>query len=313
MADPAPPADPSHPGVSVIIPAYNYAHYLPEAMDSVLQQDYPNFELIIVDDGSTDNTPAVVANYGNRARYIHQKNAGLPAARNTGIRHARFDHVMFLDADDRLLPGQLREAMSTLTKLPEAFAIVAFPAQYTDQHGNQLPTKQLAAAPGHEVTGRDILLKTRFGTTGLLARRAVFEECGYFDESLRSSEDRDMWIRIASRRKIFLHGENRVVIRRHAVSMSKNSDRMKTNTHRVISKAWSDRRVPHTDITFWLRVHSFRHFQAAWMYHDEGRPAAALRDLLISLLLWPWFPQPHQLNEPPLFRLRSLLRFLLRK
>ena len=310
MADTAPPADPSHPGVSVVIPAYNYAHYLPEAMDSVLQQDYPHFELIIVDDGSTDNTPAVVANYGNRARYIHQKNAGLPAARNTGIRHAHFSYVMFLDADDLLLPGQLRAAMRALAALPAEFAIIAFPTENMDQHGNPLPTKQLAPTAAREITLRDILLKTRFGTTGLLAKKSAFDDCGNFDETLRSSEDRDMWIRIASRRKIFLHNERLIRIRRHAVSMSKNSDRMKANTHRVISKAWRDRRVPHSDIAFWLRVHSFRHFQAAWMYHDEGRPAAAVRDLLISLLLWPWFPQPQQLNEPPLFRLRSLLRFL---
>lgn len=313
MADPAPPTDSSCPGVSVVIPAYNYAHYLPEAMDSVLHQDYPRFELIIVDDGSTDTTAAVVARYGARARYVHQQNAGLPAARNTGIRHARFDFVMFLDADDLLLPGQLREAVRTLTGLPAAFAIVAFAAQLIDQHGHLLPAKQLVVPSGREITGRDILIKSRFGTSGLLARRAVFDECGGFDETLRSSEDRDMWIRIATRRKIYLHHERRVLVRRHAVSMSKHADRMKANAGRVIAKAWRDRRAPHSDFAFWLRVHSFRHFQSAWMYENEGRPGAAFRDLLISLLLWPWFPQPQQYREPPFFRLRSLLRFLLRK
>src|SRR5690242_10687505 len=104
---PSPDARPA-PGVSVIIPAYNYARFLPQAIESALQQDYPEFEVLVVDDGSTDNTAEIAAVYSRadkRVRYLHQKNAGLPAARNTGIQHARFDFIGFLDADDAWLPG----------------------------------------------------------------------------------------------------------------------------------------------------------------------------------------------------------------
>src|SRR5262245_45776900 len=83
-------------GVSVVIPAYNYERFLKQAIDSALQQDYPLLEVIVVDDGSTDNTAELVAELcraDSRIRYIHQKNAGLPAARNTGIRAAKFDYV----------------------------------------------------------------------------------------------------------------------------------------------------------------------------------------------------------------------------
>jgi len=191
--------------------------------------------------------------------------------------------------------------------------VVAFPSQYIDQEGNPSPTKTIADYESREVPGRDIILKTRFGTTGLVARREIFEECGFFDETLRSSEDRDMWIRTASRRRIFLNGDRRVLIRRHAVSMSRNSDRMKENMRRVLRKAWDDRRVPHGDVFFWLRAHSFLRFQAAWMYFAEQRRAAAIGDLLKSILIWPWFGQPRRLNEPFLFRLRSLVRFAFRK
>src|SRR5437762_473952 len=110
-SDARPPA-----GVSVVIPAYNYAGFLPKAIESVLQQDYPEYELVVVDDGSTDNTADVTAAYARastRVRYVHQTNGGLSAARNTGIRHARFEYVSFLDADDELLPGFLRRAMET--------------------------------------------------------------------------------------------------------------------------------------------------------------------------------------------------------
>lgn len=301
--------DSSSPGISVIIPAYNYAHYLPAAMDSVLQQDYPHFELIIVDDGSTDNTPAVVAAYGERVRYVHQKNAGLPAARNTGIRAARHEHVCFLDADDVLRPSVLREAMQTMSRLAPAFAIVAFPSQYIDGAGKLLPTKRFVRNQGEEITGRDIILKTRFGTTGLLAKREVFAECGFFDETLRSSEDRDMWIRISQHRRIFLHGEQLVLIRRHPNSMSRNSERMKQNMRRVIAKARQARCVPPGNVFFWLRVRAFFYFQTAWMFFDERQQGKAIREMLLSLLHWPWFFDSARLNEPRLFRLRALLRF----
>ena len=246
-------------------------------------------------------------------RYVFQKNAGLPAARNTGIRAARHPLVCFLDADDVLLPGLLRQAAETLNRLPEAFALVAFHFQFMDGEGNPLPVKTLPPGQGEEISGHDIILKTRFGTTGLVAKREVFGECGYFDETLRSSEDRDMWIRIASRRRIFLHGESLVQLRRHTISMSRNSARMKENIRRMLDKAYQDRRVPRGNVFFWLSAYSFLNFQSAWMYFDEGRRGRAIRDLLHSLLLWPWFPHPDRLNEPPLFRLRGLLRFLLNK
>ena len=297
------------PRVSVIIPAYNYAHYLPEAIDSVLQQDYPRYELIVVDDGSTDNTPAVVAAYGERVRYVHQRNAGLPAARNTGIRAARHNYVCFLDADDVLRGSVLRKAMHTMNRLPPAFAIVAFPSQYIDGTGKLLPTKQLVRNQGKEIIGRDIILKTRFGTTGLLAKREVFAECGFFDETLRSSEDRDMWIRISQRRRIFLHGEQLVLIRRHPDSMSRNSERMKQNMRRVITKARQAHCVSPLNVFFWLRVKSFFYFQTAWMFFDERRQGKAIREMLLSFLIWPWFFDSARLNEPLLFRLRALLRF----
>lgn len=311
MAEPVPTAVPEWPGVSVIIPAYNYANFLPDAVDSVLGQGYPNLELIIVDDGSTDNTAEVAARYGEKIRYVWQKNAGLPAARNTGIRHAKFSILCFLDADDRLGAGLIRKGVETFASLPPEFGIVAFRTCYMNPEGVLQPTKNLVGNIGEEITGRDIILKTRFGTTGLCARREVFDECGFFDETLRSSEDRDMWIRIASRRRIFLHAEQLQLVRWHAVSMSRNTERMKENMGRVIAKAWRDRRVPRGHVAFWLRVRSFLFFQGAWMYYDQQRRAAAIRDLLFSLLLWPWFPQPSRLNEPPLFRLRALARFVL--
>src|SRR5690349_21494110 len=101
--------------VSVIIPTYNYAHYLPCAIDSVLAQTQPAAEVIVVDDGSTDATREVCARYTDpRVRYVHQSNAGLSAARNTGLREARSPLVAFLDADDRWEPAFLGTTLERL-------------------------------------------------------------------------------------------------------------------------------------------------------------------------------------------------------
>src|SRR5438067_6268305 len=114
------------PAVSVVIPAFNYARYLPLAIDSALNQTHANLEVIVVDDGSTDDTREVVGAYRDeRVRYVHQENAGLSAARNTGIRNARFAFVGFLDADDEWLPDMLAAAMERFANLPERFAIIA--------------------------------------------------------------------------------------------------------------------------------------------------------------------------------------------
>ncbi|HEX3110532.1 MAG TPA: glycosyltransferase family A protein, partial [Thermoanaerobaculia bacterium] len=93
--------------VSVVIPSYNYARYLGEAIDSALGQTLPPLEVIVVDDGSTDDTPAVLAAYGDRIRVLRQKNAGVAVARNSGIAAARGECVAFLDADDVWLPRKL--------------------------------------------------------------------------------------------------------------------------------------------------------------------------------------------------------------
>src|SRR5687767_12550655 len=130
------PPPPSFPGVSVIIPAFNYAHYLPKAVASVLGQTFPALELIIVDDGSTDTTAEVCARCSDsRVRYFWQANAGLSAARNTGIREARFPFVAFLDADDRWEPGFLAAIARQFALLDSRFAAVATASTRMDASG----------------------------------------------------------------------------------------------------------------------------------------------------------------------------------
>jgi len=297
-------------GVSVVIPAYNYAHFLPQAIDSALAQSYPKVEVIVVDDGSTDATPEVAAGYGARIRYIRKQNAGLPAARNTGIQNASYPFIGFLDADDQWKPDFLQKAMTQFAQLPAEFGLVAAQAIYIDEQGKEFALKSLTWAVHGRLDHRDILLKTRFSPSAVVARKSALEAAGLFDESLRSSEDRDMWIRIGAKFPLFLQADRLALIRRHRSSMSRNAGRMKANIQRVLDKSRANGLVAAGDMGFWWRARAFMYFQTAWMYYEQGERLAALRDLALSCLWWPFFAQPNLLNEPKLFRLRSGRHFL---
>lgn len=300
--------------VTVIVPAYNYGLYLPAAIESVLAQSVSDFHLLIVDDGSIDDTADVARDYAgkdSRIRYIYQKNAGLSAARNTGIRAARTRYVTFLDADDELTPAFLERCLASIDALPPDYALVACTSHRIDQEGRLLREKSHDTRGNRDVSCQDLILKNRF-PANVLARRDVFAQGGDFDASLASSEDRDMWIRIARTHRIFQLAEPLVSIRTHATNMSRNSDRMRENMRKVLAKAFCQEGAGLAGFFFRLKVSSYFHFQNSWMRHEEGRRAGAIEDMVISLLLWPFFPHPGTLNEPILFRLRGLARFLLR-
>lgn len=304
----------SEAGVSVVIPAFNYGQYLERAVRSALAQQHRPIEVIIVDDGSADQTPELgrrLAAESPCVRYLRQENAGLSAARNTGIRAALHPLVAFLDADDEWLPGMLDAAITAFRAQPPETGLVACNSFRIDFAGNPIGEKRTAPRGDRFFTAADILMKTRFMPSCVVARRSCFDTAGFFDTGLRSSEDRDMWLRIAAGHRVFYVDRALVRIRKHGGNMSRNADRMRRAMRRVRQKALHARIVPATRAGFWLRVLAVDHFQAGWMYWDEGRRARALLHAAASLLLWPLPLDRRDLHEPPLFRLRAALRFLL--
>jgi glycosyltransferase involved in cell wall biosynthesis len=270
------------PGVSVIIPAYNYAQFLERAVRSAFAQRHRPIEVIVIDDGSTDHTPALCADLQAEfpsLRYIRQANAGLSAARNTGIRNAIHPFVAFLDADDEWLPDMLAVIMADFSTLPPSTPAAACNCYRVDASGAPIGEKITAPRGDRFFTAADILLKTRFMPSCAVARRSCFLSAGLFDTTLRSSEDRDMWIRLASQGPIRYLDRLLVRIRRHDRNMSRNTDRMRGAMGRVRQKAFRARVMPHGRAGFWLRVLAIDHFQGAWMYWDEGRPLRLARPL----------------------------------
>lgn len=187
-----------NPVVSIIIPTYNRAHLLGRAIQSVLDQTHQDFELIIVDDGSTDNTEEIVRSFSDeRIRYIkHDKNRGGAAARNTGIKAARGEYIAFQDSDDEWLPEKLEKQIRVFETVPPEVGVV-----YTGFH--RLENNKKTYIPSSKITQKEgyifsSLLKGNFVTTqAVLVKRECFERAGMFDENLPRLQDWELFIRIS--------------------------------------------------------------------------------------------------------------------
>lgn len=211
--------DADTPLVSVVIPCYNQAHFLGEAIESVLAQSYPHFEIVVVDDGSTDDTSEVASRYP-KVRLVRQENQGLSAARNAGLGHSEGEYVVFLDADDRLLSQALEVGVKQLKAHPECAFVFGY-------HNNIATDGSPLAISHPPYDGRDnylaLLHRCHIRVHAVMYRHSVFERVGNFDISLSASEDYDMYLRIAREFPVRNHGE--VVAeyrRRHGANMTSN-------------------------------------------------------------------------------------------
>ncbi len=185
--------------VSVVIPCYNYARFLSAAIDSALRQTMRDIEIVVVDDGSADDTVEVARRYGDRVRCHRQENRGLSAARNTGCRIATGEYFAFLDADDLWDADKLERQLAVCAR-DEAVGLVSGQMRFVDASGGPMPGDKPGATPGETLA--DIV---RWGTaapSSFMVRRRCFEEVGGFDERLKAMEDLDFCLRIARRHRI---------------------------------------------------------------------------------------------------------------
>ena len=189
------------PQVSVIIPTYNRGWIVGEAIDSVLAQDFADYELIVVDDGSTDETEAVLSDYGDRIRILRQKNKGVSAARNTGIRSVAGDLVSFLDSDDLWLPSKLSHQMAFFHQHPQAVACQT--EEIWIRNGRRVNPKNRHRKPSGMIFEPSLAL-CLVSPSAVMIRRSLFDQVGLFDESLPACEDYDMWLRISCRYPVHL-------------------------------------------------------------------------------------------------------------
>ena len=220
--------------VSIIIPNYNHGQYLAAAIQSVLNQEYRHFEIIIVDDGSTDNSRDVVVQFGDKVNYIWQKNQGLSAARNTGINAAAGEYVGLLDADDMYEPDFMSTLVSLMANRPGIDGVYCG-YQFVDHENFPLAQVEARAIPDGQLY--QALLDSNFLVPeSMLVRKHCYDIVGPFDVALRACEDWDMWLRISSRYNIV--GTTQVLTRHRIVpgSMSADPKRMLDNRIAVLNK-----------------------------------------------------------------------------
>ena len=211
------------PLISVIIPCYNYGHFLSEAVDSVLGQKRGELtvEIIVVDDGSTDDTAVVAQGLGSSIRYIHQENQGLSEARNTGIRAAKGDFLVFLDADDLLTANTLSSHLNNFAAHPELDASVCLSLQAVESNRSTYLWPLKSSHLDMHLCHSNISPVHTF-----MLRTRVAREIGFFDPDLKACEDQDYWLRCAASGKRFgTNADGMVIYRQHGQSMTSQMSR----------------------------------------------------------------------------------------
>jgi glycosyltransferase involved in cell wall biosynthesis len=263
--------------LSVVIPAYNQALYLGEALSSVLRQTVADIEVIVVDDGSTDDTAITVAGFDDpRVRYLYQANRGLAGARNTGIAHATAPLLAFLDADDRLLPESLALHLSVLQE-GGGIGMSVGGHTFIDAAGAPLGRSVL---PPPSIAVTDLLMGSRFAPHSLVVRRSWLDEVGGFDERLKACEDWDCWLRLLiAGCPIRTMAKVVCCYRVHGDQMTQQADRMRTAGLATLDKLYGRTDLPDAIVDARPRAYARVRLDAAARCFRAGDVTTAFDDM----------------------------------
>lgn len=274
----------SHPLVSVIIPNYNYARYLRQAIDSALAQTYPAVEVVVVDDGSVDDSAMVAESYGTRIKFIRQRNRGVSAARNRGVWESTGEYLAFLDADDYWVPAKLERQMVRFQSDAELGLVYCGVQEFEEEGEFWLRQDGLEGWVAHE-----LLLARRAaffgGGSGFVVPRALFDELGGFDERLSTSADWDLVYRIAAQRRFGFVPLILLKYRVHQSNMHANIGAMEHDMLLIYDKAFAN--APADLQRLRRRCYAQLHVILAGSYFKTGRYAQCVRHALKSVWLAP--------------------------
>ncbi|PSB10031.1 glycosyl transferase [Pleurocapsa sp. CCALA 161] len=270
--------------VSVIIPAYNGDRYLAEAIDSVLQQTYQDYEIIVVDDGSTDHTAQVAQQYGKAVRYLTQTNQGVAASRNLGLAAALGDYIAFLDQDDILLLDKLSSQTALLDRDPDLGMVNSGWQIYRE---NSISDRQDAAAAAvkpweqiPQLTSADLIIWKPVFLGAMLFRRNWLERVGGFNTSLEQTPDVDLVMRLA---KIGCPAawveQITVKYRQHETNASKNALLQAQELNQITANFFTESNLTPAIKTVEAQSRYQSLIWSAWRLHQTGY-LAEMRDYL---------------------------------
>ena len=270
--------------VSVVIPSYNYGKFVREAVDSVLSQTYADFEIVLVDDGSRDNTRETLQDYidAGRINYIYKENGGLPAARNTGIQAASGEYIAMLDADDKWLPRKLELQMAYMTDNPDVDVLFCDELRFQEGREPQETPRKLLAG---ENIREKFLISCFTIPSSLLFKKKSLTMTGLFDEKLQHCEDWDMMMRMAYKLNVAYLPEYLVLRRIHSSSMSVNIKNKSVYYKRFYNnnKVLLDNRQK----SVFRKNVGKRCFVYATRFIDVGKTSEALKVFAMSVMFYP--------------------------
>jgi glycosyltransferase involved in cell wall biosynthesis len=223
----------SNPCISVVIPTYNRFWILKEAIDSVLSQKFTDYEVIVVDDGSIDETAALLSDYGDRIVTIHQENKGVSAARNAGILTAKGCYIAFLDSDDTWLPEKLSCQMDFFQSHSEA--VISQTDEIWVRNGVRVNPKSRHKKPSGMIFESSLQL-CLVSPSAVMIKKSLFDEIGLFNEAFPACEDYDLWLRIGLYYPIYLI-ERQLVVKRggHTDQLSRNPGLDRYRIHSIVN------------------------------------------------------------------------------
>lgn len=231
------------PAISVVIATYNRATFLPETLESILAQRFQDFELIVVDDGSSDNTRQVVESYGARVRYLHQPNRGPSAARNVGVAHAKAPWIAFQDSDDLSLPAHLESLYRYVQEFPDCgmvFGNGSYLGGAEHRRETIIPAEKSRRLAARKLRLNDFFEKSILRLQAALISKKVYDAIGGHDESLRISMDLDLAFRIFMNSTVAYLDQPLFAYRKHEGNIGRNEELRLTENIQVIEKLLRD-------------------------------------------------------------------------
>lgn len=293
------------PLVSVIIPSYNCEKFIADTIESVLAQDYQNIELLVIDDGSTDNTQKIVKQYSNKLRLIIQPNSGVCRARNRGIAEAKGDFICLMDHDDYWYPDKISAQINAFKKYPEAGIVYSeFKLWYPNTDGIfPLPTDIADLYFGDDLDEslsgwiyHQLLLDCWVLTSTAMIRADLFNIYGNFDENLPYSEDWDLWLRFSNHVQFIKLKKTTTLYRQHG---NQGNKKLRNIDYRTIllsnaKKKWGLCSRDNRCITEWQFRRQLAEYHASFGLNHlylNGSFKLAIFSLLKAWLLYPLKPK----------------------
>lgn len=281
------------PTVSVVITCYNYARYLAECLESVLAQTFNDLEIVVLNDGSTDNTDEVISPflYDSRIRYIKQKNSGQACAKNTGIRVAQGSFIAFLDADDYWEPTKLEKQMPLFND--SKVGVIYSTSKYIDEEGKELPWKNTMKylQPQRGWVTRYLLFDNFVVFSSSVVKKEVFQNIGFFDETLGMAIDWDLWLRTSVCYKFEYVSEPLLAYRvGHSGQMSNNLEKRHVCSDLVLERFI--RNNPHLVTTALQRRITHYTFMNRGLYFREINMGQSAHFFLKAFFMWPFSIAP---------------------